>query len=195
MVDPRHIRPRRLWYGVGAGIVVLGMMAGAAAFAVGLFRLVALPEFAAEFSDGRTAAFTVDAVAQAGSDWQVYSTPPQASDSVACEVSGPDPDARVEPPSHSHTVSGGGAEWGLMGTVALTETGEYEITCSGAGQARYGVGLGRDAQGFLTGTGWTLGWTMAPMALGALLGGIVLFVTGLRRRRHRQRLAYRPQGL
>jgi hypothetical protein len=185
-IDPAELRPRRLWYGVGAAVFALAVVVGVAGFAVMIVRMTALPDFVAEVRGPGEAVFTVDEeFGQLG----LYSSPAGA-DERSCTVALPDGGERAfDWPAYSHSVESGGTSWSLVGAAESAGPGEYTLVCDGDPDVLYALGDLRDGgRTFALEFAGTMTWILGVPFLGLVLGGTVLVVTGARRNAHHRRL-------
>lgn len=188
-VDPRQLRPRRFWYGVGAALLLIGFAGGALGFGMSLWRVLALPEFTVHFSSGETATVEVDRVGEPSRAWLVYADEPISAIGADCTVEGEGAHSQLDF-AHSHEVESGGQYWGLVGRIQVEEPGRYEITCDSEREVDYAVAYGDSVGGFAQGVALVFAAAGLPVLVGAAGGVVVLVVTGVRRSRHRRRLQY-----
>ncbi|MFC3995479.1 hypothetical protein ACFOVU_06115 [Nocardiopsis sediminis] len=184
-VDPALLRPARAWYGIGAAIVVFGLVAGAMGFVIGLLNSVSLPHFRAQFGDDETAIVDLDRADQGSHAWLIYADHYTTDDEIAafCTIDGPTGPVTVTP-AHDHHSDG----WFLAGRVDTTATGDHTFRCHSGAGLHYAVGYGNDLTGVSTGVLWTIATALVPALAGVLIGAAVLILTAVLRRRNRRRI-------
>lgn len=192
-VDPRDLRPRRVWYVVGAALIVCGLVGAVVGFGIGVWRAVALPDFVVEFSDGETATFEITEVDDPQRSWTVYADAPVSMRETDCVVDGPDAHPQLQT-SHSHTYETGDQYWGAVGTVQAGTPGTHTITCDSGHDLTYAIGYGDSGFGLFRSVATALLAFGLPLLLGCASGAVVLIVTGVRRNRHDRRLRATPPG-
>lgn len=188
-IPPEALRPRRLWYWVGGGLIASGCLAGLAAFVFGLIGAVGLPAFAVRFAGTDEAvSFRADRVNGDGKTWLLYADTPLASDEE-CTLEGADPAAAVEPSTYTHNAWNSGEEWYLVGELEMGRPGEYTIDCRSERTTVYAVGYGDSGLRLARNIGVTMVATFAFPLAGVGSGVAVLIVTAVRRDRHKNRLS------
>lgn len=185
-VDPRELRPRRFWYVCGAGVIVLGVLAGIAVFAALVIGALELPEFRGRVEGSGEAVFAVD-----GESFErigLYSGPAGA-DRDACALVLPDGgEQEFGGPSVSHSVETGNTSWSLVGDAPRSADGEYTLVCDGEPGTVYAVGSVGGGAGFMAGVAGALAAFVGLPLAGFAIGLPILVVTGVRRHRHHRRL-------
>lgn len=188
-VDPRELRPSRLWFWVGGALIPLSLIAGVVLFVVLLVQAVSLPEFAARTQGSQSATFTVDAREHTEQGWLLYGSP-SGVDHTACALTAPDGQRPAFTyPTFNHEVEGSEGSWVMIGMTDLPEPGEYTLTCQAPDNVRFGLAYGGDTTGnLMTGLFGALGSLLIIPFLGVVGGVVLIIVTAVRRGRHRQQL-------
>lgn len=194
VIDPAQLRPRRFWYGVAAGIAVLGL-AGALASVVVLAHEVGDVVDSVEALDpqlrpvlvGRATTVDLDP----GQTWAVYASSSGRPPAVSCGGEG----LTVTDPEHTVDVTVDGASWREVQVVRVQEPGPYEIVCSSTDRtAHLSIGRAPDPDAAGRAGGHVAGAVVAALlvltfgGIGVLAGGLVALVVGVRRSRHRATL-------
>ncbi|GAB2482878.1 hypothetical protein [Nocardiopsis aegyptia] len=185
-IPAAELRPRRLWYGVGAAVLAVSVIVGVAGFAVMLTRLLAAPDFVAEVRGPGEAVFTVD---EDFGELGLYGSPVDWA-KASCSVIAPSGrELDFDFPPYRWNWESGTENWNLTGAVVLTETGRHTLVCDGGDDTVYAVGdLGADGEGFTSNLLGALAWVVLVPSAGLALGGAVMLVTGARRNAHHRRL-------
>ncbi|WP_116245463.1 hypothetical protein [Nocardiopsis sp. FIRDI 009] len=186
VIDPRELRPRRLWYAVGAAVVATGLLGGFAGFVWAVFQTLRLPEFEAELRDPGEVVFTVgDGVRQLG----LY-TSPAGADADACVLVLPDGGERAFSfPPYGHDVETGSESWSLVGAAETAGGGEYTLACDGGQDTVHAVAdIGDGGRTFVTNVLGAFAAIGGGVLVALAVGGPILVVTGVRRGRHKRRL-------
>lgn len=184
-VDAGELRPKRLWYGVGAGVIVLGVVVGVVAFLLMMIRTLGLPDFAAEVQGSGQAVFTVGAE---DPRFELYTSPADA-DASACSLLPPDGgELGFGPPGNSHDINVNGESWSLVGALTPGQAGEYTLVCEGDAQTVYAVAEGNSGAELFGGIASALTTFVGVPFAGVVVGLSILIVTGVRRQRHKTRL-------
>lgn len=195
-IDPKELRPGRVWYIVGALVLVCAFVTALVGFVFSMFSTVALPDFEARANAGEEVVFTVDET-----DFQLglYASP--TGDQGMCSLVLPDgTEERFGWPGYSHYVEVGGERWELVGSRGIGEAGEYTLTCEAEpGVDTFAVAdIGDGGAGFARGLLSSFLWALGAPLLGMAIGLPILIVTGTRRSRHKRRLMTErrqwPQG-
>jgi len=194
-VDPRVLRPGRLWYWVGGALIPLSLITGLVLCAALLLNALTPPAFEARTRGTGSVGFTVDSQLHPDRTWLLYASPAGGGEDE-CVVTTPTGQdvAMGEPPYDYRVDSPRGGSWQLVGSFDLTEEGEHTLTClapeSSTHVIAYGVGSGPWWFAEVAG-GITLLF-LVPL-LGLAAGVTVIVLTARRRDRHRQQiLAGRP---
>ncbi|MCY9787261.1 hypothetical protein KIK06_25600 [Nocardiopsis sp. EMB25] len=186
LVDPRELRPRRVWYVLGTGVITLGILVGIAGFAVMMVRMLAPPEFEAELRGSGEVTFTLDeGVGRLG----LYASPWDA-DGYSCVLVLPDGQEREFGfPPYSHSVDTLSESWALAGDAETAGAGEYALACDGGADTAFGVTDIQDGERtFLANLMGAFASILGAPLTGLLVGAPILIVTAARRNRHRRRL-------
>lgn len=167
----RHTSPKRFWYGIGAVLVVLGLvMVGSGAAAV-VTTYKQQPGSADTFAAGTSTPVTL-----AGGERKiVFVTTTSGEHSTHCDASSRDPDSGIRIAAFTGSLSLG--RWEAVFTLTAQHDGEYTLTCTGAPTDTFGIGGDASVATFLIGM-------LAIVAGGAflLLGVVTLTIVALRRR-------------
>ncbi|MGH3094973.1 MAG: hypothetical protein ACRDMV_03105 [Streptosporangiales bacterium] len=177
-VDPRELRPRRLWYVIGPVIFVLCCLLAAGVF---IWTLYGAFSGLTELGPGKT---TVQLTPD--EEKTFYSSKPRdltAFPGVPCQVSGPG-QYKPEPVFGSETLTRDGTTWHAILHFHVTKAGGYDVTCGGQGSVRFAIG-NKFSVGGLVGGIFAI---IAIPFVGFLIGGAIVLVTALRRNGHKKRL-------
>lgn len=165
--------PSKLWYAVGAGLLVIGLAVGAGVFAVGLVDILSKrPPAEHTFPSGGSTTVHIDG----GATKVIYIDNGESGrHRVHCDVDGGTTQRpRLERYSGNMTLN----EWDASFTIDAVDTGDYTVACTGAPSDTFGVGDKPSVAAF------------AVTILGGLAGGglavtgiVVLVLTAVLRRR------------
>ncbi|MGH3322130.1 MAG: hypothetical protein ACRDN9_18550 [Streptosporangiaceae bacterium] len=177
-VDPRELRPRRIWYVIGPSVFVLCCL-----IAVGIFVWTLAKPFSGftELDNGST---TVQLTPN--EDKSLYASRPSAlalPGKVPCQVTGPG-QSRFKPVFGSETLTKNGTKWYAIAHVHVTSEGGYRFSCTSPAGVRFAVGSKFSVGGLLSG----IFAIIAIPLVGFLICGAILLVTALRRNAHKKRL-------
>ncbi|WP_017603709.1 hypothetical protein [Nocardiopsis alkaliphila] len=193
-VDGKELRPGRVWFFVGALVLVLGIIGGILGFVISLASSVGLPELEHRVRAGESITFEVTGTETV--NLGLYAN----GNAIVGDCTLSTPDGRTEGfdyPGYSHTGALNGESWRLVGVHDAAQPGEHTMDCQYTGMdttyALGDVGNGEEdfVRGALTGVAFMVGLPL----IGAIVGITVMVVTGVRRGRHRRQLiAERSQG-
>ncbi|SNR28820.1 hypothetical protein SAMN06265360_101267 [Haloechinothrix alba] len=171
---PQVLRPRRYWYIVAAGLLVIGLVAGGT---LGWRANAAYPSVEGEVASGETEQVEFD---RAG--MTIYTD--RAFLDGGCEVEDPDgQEVPLDPVASTETVTFNDTEWQVvLRSSASVPAGEYSVSCTSDSDAVFGVGP--DASVF-TAEALVFG-AVSSAGLGAFLAGMTTLLVYLRRRAARR---------
>ncbi|PSK97093.1 hypothetical protein CLV63_10996 [Murinocardiopsis flavida] len=178
----QDLRPRRLWYWVGAVVLAVGLTAGVALIALGANSAKPTPDFAAQVDGSGTATFEVGA----GEDgqWALFTTDVNTWD---CTHTTPSGKVGVLEREGSYETDDG--VWILNGYLDTTEPGEHTYSCAGGSQIRHGIAGGDVVKGAETRRVAMVSIGLGLAAAGIVAALVIVVVTALRRRGNARRPA------
>ena len=173
------IRPRRVWYGIAIGVLVLGIAAGIGAF---LFALRPALGDLQRFQTGATVRLQLSA----GDRRTLYVSSDSAGSGLRCAAR---PDGLTLSETSGLTLTQGDESWSARYQLHAEKTGSYRISCiSRGGQRSLAIGSvlsgPRLVGGIIT--------AIACPCAGLLFAGIVCLVVALRRHARRRDLRTPP---
>ncbi|GAA3394154.1 hypothetical protein [Cryptosporangium minutisporangium] len=179
-IDPRVLRPGRVWYAIAAAITGLFVAVGIGVFLyAGVIAISAIPSFhSIHESNGRN----VSVALEAGTRYALY-VPIGASDTC---VLGDGIDS--EPLSSRVTVTRNGREWLRVAEITVAYDGAYTYRCE-ASQSALGESADDDEFGGLVARAFLS--VLGLSCLGVVVGGVIALVVGVRRSSHKRRLQTR----
>jgi hypothetical protein len=205
-IDPRDVRPSRVWYLVATVIALLGIAAAPLLVVLGLASFGSaigqLPDsLDAQFNGGTPT--TVDL--KAGRTSAIYAVVLEESAGAAgasctgTPVSGGTID--LSPLSYTTSATAEGSTWSILYEITVSQDGQYSITCtsdtSTPGTDVYAVGDSVEVGGFMArifgGAGAFAGAFLLP-CMGLFIALVIAIVTGVRRSSHRARLQRERMG-
>lgn len=188
VVIESKIRPGRAGFVVGAGIIVIGIVAGIALMVTGVVSAInQLPGFTAEIDAGSPQSVEID---QAGT-WALYSGGQDATSSGGtCAIeSSSGSTVTTGKPSASVNFTRDSRQWYWLATFTVDAPGTYQFDCTGSASVdRFAVGAKPDITGF---AGRLVGGILGLLALpcgGFTIGLIIIIVTAVRRSSARRKL-------
>ncbi|MBP2453748.1 hypothetical protein [Mycolicibacterium lutetiense] len=168
--------PKKLWYGVGAALLIVGLLV-AALGGVGMIGNFsdAAPDAEHTFGNGETTTVHFDA----GETKTIFVANPGENHHVRCNVrtrTGSDDDIKMDNYDGTLTIN----QWQAVFTVTVQKASDYAVTCKGTASDEFGVG--GDAK-----PASLVGGIFAMLGGGFLgfLGIVTLIVTAILRRRRR----------
>ncbi|MBA0124182.1 hypothetical protein H0B56_01340 [Haloechinothrix sp. YIM 98757] len=172
--DRQVLRPRRYWYIVAAGLLVIGLVAGGA---LGWRANATYPSIEGQVASGETEPVELD---RAG--MTIYTD--KAFLDGGCEVEDPDgQEVPLDPVASTETVTFDDTAWQVvLRSSTSVPAGEYAVSCSSDSDAVFGVGP--DASVF-TAEALVFG-AVGSAGLGAFLAGMTTLLVFLRRRAARR---------
>jgi hypothetical protein len=177
-LDPRLIRPRRIWYTVAVGIAVLGIVIGVGAFAVGIASVTkSLPHLDQTSASGASTVLRLTG----GHRYAIYQ--PEGS-SAGC-VLAPAAGVEISTSSYDFTFTSKGRQWHLSHQLKVATTGSYTASCGGA---PFAVGNRPEVGKFVGGIGAGIAALLGLPCVGLVVGTLIGVVVAIRRRSHRNRL-------
>lgn len=193
-IDAKELRPGRIWFFVGALVLVLGIIGGIVGFVLSLVSSVGLPELEHRVQEGESVTFELSGTEAV--NLGLYANGNAIVDD--CTLTTPDGQVgEFDYPGYGHTGTLSGESWKLVGVHDDARPGEYTMDCQYTGMgttyALGDVGNGEEdfVRGALTGVAFMIGLPI----IGAIVGITIMVVTGVRRGRHRRQLiAERSQG-
>lgn len=181
-IDRAAVRPRALWFWVGALTVPAGIALGAVAMAA-LMSGPRVPEFAGEVQTSGSVVFEV-AEGEDGA-WGLWVSPEDASHYYDCELEGAADGAYSFRPSGDAYASHG---WRLAEVIDTPAPGTYTLVCDGDGGVSYAVGDTATAEEAASRRLAGLGALVLLSLAGLGAGTAVIVVTAVRRGRSERSL-------
>ena len=193
-IDPKELRPGRIWFFAGAVVLVLGLIGGIVGFIVTLFNTVSLPELQHRVQESESVGFELSGTETV--NLGLYSNGNAVpNDCVLIDDTGLE--TGFDPPGYSHNGTLNGESWRLVALLNDVAPGEYTLDCRETGMgATYALGdIGDGEEGILRGALTGVGFMLGLPAVGLIAGVTIMVMTGVRRSRHRRQLiAERAQG-
>ena len=199
-IDPKQLRPGRVWYVVAAAIVVLGVCVGMGVFALGMTSFISgLPAMEQRFESGSATEMRLSA----DKKWAVYVSVPEGESGPAlaaaadCTGSG-DGEITLSRNRANINIGANGEQWQLAYNVTVDQTGTYRLECAfgdeSVGQgSEFAIGEAIDLGAFGTLFG-SIGALLGAPCLALLVGGVIALVAAVRRSSHRKRLQQQAAG-
>jgi hypothetical protein len=191
-IDPRALRPRRVWYVVAIVIAVLGVVAGVVGFAYGVtsfFR--ALPTMSTEFDAGSPATVHLASDRRQAIYFDLSGPRRNQLDTECTGTARDDGSIDVRPIWNTLDFARSGHSWTSAYTVQVTRAGEYELTCrptASDGPTHYGVGDAPNNRAMaVAGLGGMAALVGAP-GLAVTIGGVIALTVARRRSSHKKRV-------
>ena len=183
-IDPRLIRPRRIWYAIAVGIAVIGVVLGVAAFAAGIVSVTrSLPHLDQTSTTGASATVQLTSARR-----YAFYLPEGAS--ASC-VLAPNSGVQESAPSYEFTFSAKGRQWRLAYHLTVTTSGSYTASCGGA---PFAIGNRPEVGKFVSGIGLGIAALLGLPCFGLVVGTLIGVIVAIRRRNHRTRLQPAPYG-
>ncbi len=180
---PEKPRPKKRWYGVGIGLLVIGLVLGGGLFAGALFSVVGKrPGAEHTFASGGSTTVHIDG----GATKVIYieNADEAGRHHVHCDV-----DSASAQRARLQRFSGMRLDhWEAFFTIDAIDSGDYTVTCMGAGSDTFGVGDKPNMGAF---AGGILG---AFAGAGMVVAGVVTIVVTAVLRRRRSATPQGPQG-
>ncbi|MGW4319483.1 serine/arginine repetitive matrix protein 2 [Streptomyces sp. NPDC004684] len=178
-VPAKDLRPRRLWYVVGALLGVVLAVAGAVLLAVTVKDTVDSVDTARSFTGGQARTFRF----VAGETKAIYVSQ-TAPGHVECRIPGM-PSGSMTQPDGTFRITSGGRRWERVFEVKPGGSGDYTLTCTSELPARFALGDKPEVGSMVGGIAAGIGCFIAALAATVT----ICVVTAVRRGRHRRRLA------
>ncbi|MED5812461.1 hypothetical protein VST63_08810 [Mycolicibacterium sp. 050232] len=171
---PRKAPPKKLWYGVGAALLIVGLLLTAfgAVSMIGHFADAA-PDAEHTFANGEMTTVHFDA----GETKVIFVANPGEHHKVRCNVgtqTGSDDEATIDNYDGGLTIN----QWQAVFTATAQQSSDYAVTCEGAPSDKFAVG-GDVKAGSLVGS--VVG--LSGGGLLCLVGIVTLIVTAILRHR------------
>ncbi|GAB3728012.1 hypothetical protein [Nocardiopsis nanhaiensis] len=192
-IDAKELRPGRIWYAVGAGILTLGIIGGIVGFIASVASAVSLPEFETRIADSSEETFVLE-----DGDVNIGLFAAEGGAEGDCRIT--DPDGQkwdFGDPGYGHHGNHDDVRWDLVGVFNGAEAGEYLVECRYTGnEAEFAVAdVGGGEDDIMSGAAVGLVLMLGLPSAGLAIGVPTMIVTGVRRGRHKRRLmAERAQG-
>lgn len=166
--------PKKLWYGVGATLLIVGVLVAALGGAgmIGNFSDAA-PDAEHTFGNGETTTVHFDA----GETRVIFAAEPDENHHVRCNVStrtGTDDDIKMDNYDGTLTIN----QWQALFTVTVQKASDYAVKCKGAASDEFGVGGDAKPASLVGGIFAIFGGGILCVA-----GILTLIITALLRRR------------
>ncbi|WP_374982727.1 hypothetical protein [Streptomyces fradiae] len=177
-IPANELRPGRRWYAVAAAITVVLIVSGTA---IGVHRFddaVNAVDTDHQFADGGTVTVRLEP----GHEKAIWIKDRGPSAAQACDITGPG-DAVLTSPGVDVFLTRH-ETWNPLYSIAVQQSGDYEVTCTSRGPSRYAIG---DSGGLVAFGGWLVLAVLLPM-LGIGIGSAIVLITVFRRRGHRKRM-------
>lgn len=175
-VDSAELRPKRVWFVVGAVIALAGIVAGGVMLAYGILG-IAKP-MTRTFAEGETVNLRLD------QDTAIYLATEQNRYRANCEATAANGEpAAMRRPEYSFTRHADGQEWHLIRTIPVSTPADYEVTCTQT-PGPYAISDQPDMRRFVIG----VVSVFVLSGLGLLIGTPIAIVVGVKRSNHRRRL-------
>ncbi|MDS1271608.1 hypothetical protein RIF23_15035 [Lipingzhangella sp. LS1_29] len=188
-IHSEQLRPRRVWYWIGGAVIAVGVVVALGGCGIGLVRVLALPDFEAEFADGEEIEFHVDETTDPDRDMVLYVNEDiHHAYEVNCELTGPGSPSGVYQSFVDHSGHSGGNHWHRLATIDVAEPGTHTITCTNTEGLEYAIAHTHSDSAANRNLVLTLLLPAGGLGAGVVLGGTILTITGLLRRQNRRQL-------